>query len=80
MGPPPVVVPGERYGHLLVVALESKRKRRYRQYACRCACGRGTVVTSSDLRHGRVTSCGCARIEGARQAGRASAAAARRSV
>ena len=71
MGPPELVHVGQRFGSLVVLALQTARRRRYRQYACQCDCGGRVSVITSDLRAGRVTSCGCARIEGARQAGRA---------
>jgi len=56
-----VIALGERYGLLTVVRLETRRKRRYRVWFCRCDCGGRVLVTTSELRRGGVTSCGCRR-------------------
>lgn len=69
MAPPPLVYPGERYGELEVLALETKRRRRNRVYTCRCRCGERTSVTAADLRRGVVRSCGCLRVEAGRRTG-----------
>ncbi len=61
MGPPETIRPGETYGYLRVVGLETRRRRRYRCYSCRCACGRLVSVVSADLRGDRQQSCGCLR-------------------
>ncbi len=70
MAPPPLVAIGERYGSLVVEALETQRRRRNRVYRCLCDCGTRTSVTAADLRRGVVRSCGCRRVEVARRVGR----------
>ena len=53
---------GERIGRLVVVAFAgSRNKRRY--HVCVCDCGKQKEMTTSDLRGGRVKSCGCHKDE-----------------
>lgn len=57
---------GERFGRLVAVKYvqSDKRKkkdgtRREGKWLCACDCGMTTMVTASDLVHGRTRSCGC---------------------
>ena len=70
MAPPPLVYPGERYGELEVLWLETKRVRRNRVYRTQCSCGAHHSVTAADLRDGRVRSCGHLRVEAGQRIGR----------
>lgn len=49
---------GEKYGKLVVLS-EGERKRDRPAHLCRCDCGTETIVQASELRSGRVQSCGC---------------------
>ena len=50
-------VMGQRFGKLTVVA-ESRRNGEF-AWLCKCDCGGETIQKSSDLRKGKVKSCGC---------------------
>lgn len=62
---------GRRFGRLIVVAhIESKRYQNgtYHQYwNCRCDCGNGTITTSQRLKKNTCQSCGCLRLELAKE-------------
>jgi len=45
---------GERFGNLLVVSYEG-----YGKWKCFCDCGNEVIVRGTDLRAGKVISCGC---------------------
>jgi hypothetical protein len=47
---------GERFGRLVVVAIDSHKPRRW---ACICDCGNRTVVDNGNIRSGHTKSCGC---------------------
>ena len=49
---------GQRYGRL-VVAARVPSKHGKTMFECLCDCGNSTVVSSNNLRRGRVESCGC---------------------
>lgn len=53
---------GQRFGRLTVVE-EVKAVSASRRYLCRCDCGISKIVGLSDIRHGKVSSCGCFRRE-----------------
>ena len=50
---------GERFGRLVVSAWVFNDKTNKHAWECVCDCGNTKLVASSDLTHGRVTSCGC---------------------
>lgn len=50
---------GEKYGRLTVVSETKERKNNFVVWECVCDCGNICYVTSVDLKHGRVKSCGC---------------------
>lgn len=52
---------GQRYGRLVVLAIE--RGRRGSIAICRCDCGAETRVSISQIRKGKTRSCGCLRAE-----------------
>lgn len=49
---------GNKYGALIVIA-EERDKNGRSAWLCQCDCGNTKVVRGSDLRSGRITSCGC---------------------
>jgi len=49
---------GRRFGRLVALR-HNGRRRKYIVWRCVCDCGREHDATSSNLRHGRVRSCGC---------------------
>ncbi len=49
---------GNRYGILVVLGFLAGTA----AWECRCDCGSVTSVSSNDLRHGHVKSCGCRRV------------------
>lgn len=49
---------GERFGRLTVISQDGKRGTR-RLWLCLCDCGSETRVTTSNLKSGSVSSCGC---------------------
>lgn len=53
---------GQRYGRLKVIKYVGIR-RTHKAYLCKCDCGTEKIITSSDLRSGRVKSCGCYKQE-----------------
>lgn len=55
-------VTGQQFSRLYVLAEVPKAARRDQrrvEYLCRCACGVEKAVSSDDLKHGRIKSCGC---------------------
>lgn len=62
-------ITGQRFGRLLVVSRAGSTVRgKHAVWLCRCDCGGQREVTSSNLRRGLVTSCGCRRVEVSRDA------------
>lgn len=62
------IKPGQKYGDLTVISeadpivyTHPSGTKRYRAFKCKCVCGKLRVVRLSDLRAGRVKSCGCRR-------------------
>lgn len=49
---------GRRFGRLTVIRRTETKSNRTR-WICRCDCGQEKIVTSRDLKSGRVKSCGC---------------------
>ena len=54
---------GQRFGLLLAVKPTEERERESIVWECLCGCGNTAFVTSSDLRQGKTTSCGCLKKE-----------------
>lgn len=48
---------GHKYGHLTVIEL-TKDKNDRTAWRCKCDCGNEKIVRGSDLRKGKITSCG----------------------
>lgn len=61
---------GMRFGKLLVVDKASEKRNGYYVYLCKCDCGNPDTlkITSTSLRRGKATSCGCVRREKLRRA------------
>jgi hypothetical protein len=58
---------GQRFGRLVVIGLAPKKGIRTR-WNCHCDCGQDSVASSSDLRTGDTSSCGCLMRQRAREA------------
>lgn len=52
---------GQRFGRLVVIAPAAHVGRAAARWQCRCDCGAVKITRGSDLRAGRVQSCGCSR-------------------
>lgn len=65
-GRPVINLIGQRFGRLTVIERAGSDKRKESIWRCQCKCGGERLVLSSLLRDGRVTSCGCARVENSR--------------
>ena len=50
---------GERFGRLVVIRLEGKRKNGESMWLCQCDCGNTATCISSNLSRGTSKSCGC---------------------
>lgn len=50
---------GRRFGKLVVLSRTRDERTQRPVWECQCDCGNKKLVTSSDLTHGRVMSCGC---------------------
>jgi len=53
---------GQQFGYFTVVRF-CEIKNGQARWNCRCVCGRTTVVSNSNLRAGRMVSCGCKKSE-----------------
>lgn len=56
-------ISGQRFGRLVVLGPVRQNARRCVVWRCRCDCGEYTEATSSSLRSGHTSSCGCLRLE-----------------
>lgn len=54
-------ITGEKFGKLTPIKVVGKNKRRQLMWECKCDCGNTTVTCGSEMRLGRVLSCGCLR-------------------
>lgn len=54
---------GQTFGELTVIGRDYDQPIGRRYWICRCSCGNYRSVSTSDLRGGDVTSCGCKRTE-----------------
>lgn len=56
---------GNHYGRLTVISRAGsklqgiKKQRKVPCWLCQCSCGKKTIATSQNLKHGNVRSCGC---------------------
>jgi len=50
---------GQRFGRLVVLSLEEKRKSGQLVWKCQCDCGNITMVQGCNLKNGHTKSCGC---------------------
>jgi len=62
VNPPRQLEAGTVFGLLMVTGATTRDARRRLLWVCRCECGSHTAASSSDLRSGRVVSCGCKRL------------------
>ena len=58
-----VDITGMRFGRLLVLYRVGTDTNKRATFMCRCDCGVEKVISSHNLRHGRIKSCGCLRRE-----------------
>lgn len=58
-----IIIPGTRFGRLVVLEESPVRKYNYVSWRCRCDCGQETIVTGVSLRLGNTRSCGCLQRE-----------------
>lgn len=63
MGKAALELSGQRFGYLTALYRLNRQVATGRNYywKCRCDCGKTVEVNTSNLRSGRVISCGCAR-------------------
>lgn len=58
---------GQRFGKIAVVrCLNPEASKSYREYLCKCDCGKEKAIKYHELFQGKLKSCGCARKEGLR--------------
>jgi len=55
---------GQRFGKLVVVERVANNRFDHVCYRCKCDCGGGTIVDSTNLKNGNTTSCGCIKSKG----------------
>lgn len=60
---------GERYGRLTVLTRATHTSHKRVCWLCCCDCGKATVVSGNDLRTGHTQSCGCYKIDTAKEKG-----------
>ena len=53
----------QKFGRLIVIEKAGHSKGNRLQWLCKCDCGNFKITTSSDLKSGKVRSCGCLRKE-----------------
>ena len=54
-------IAGQRFGKLVAICKTDERKSGSVVWECKCDCGKTTFVLATDLRAGRVKSCGCSK-------------------
>jgi len=57
---------GNKFGKLLALNKEKDKNGYYTRYKCLCDCGNIHIVSTTHLRAGRITHCGCERSFGAK--------------
>jgi hypothetical protein len=56
---------GKRFFRLVVLSRsENDARNRTAKWACECDCGKSLIARGTDLRNGRIKSCGCLRADG----------------
>lgn len=55
---------GEQFGKLTVLKKDESKGNDRIKWLCLCECGNTKTIRGSDLRSGKIKSCGCARIKG----------------
>ena len=50
---------GQRFGMLVVTALSHRENHGIYKWHCKCDCGNESIASTSNLRNGNTTSCGC---------------------
>jgi hypothetical protein len=55
---------GQRFGKLVVTERVTNNRFNHVCYRCKCDCGGGTIVNSTNLKNGNTTSCGCIKSKG----------------
>ena len=58
-----VDITGMKFGKLTPIEVVGKNKRRQLMWKCKCDCGNESVACGSEMRLGRIKSCGCSRKE-----------------
>ena len=56
---PAIDLTGQRFGKVVAVEAVGRNKFRAMMWLCKCDCGGTTTAMTSDLRKGKVRSCGC---------------------
>lgn len=56
---------GKKFGRLLVIKFQPPNEKQKPLWECICRCGNKKLVSFSDLKSGKISSCGCFRIESA---------------
>lgn len=59
-----------RFGRLVAIETQGVDKRRTALWLCNCDCGKSCIKSGSDLRTGKVSSCGCYQADLARELGK----------
>ncbi len=60
---------GQRFGRLVVEAPAGHDRFGARLWTCRCDCGKIANKSGGGLRHGRIRSCGCMKVEHCKRVG-----------
>lgn len=55
----PLNLLGQKFGRLVVIERAENNKHGQTRWKCKCDCGKFTVVAASDLKNGKIKSCGC---------------------
>lgn len=61
---------GVKFGRLTVEAFHGKDKKGALRWRCRCDCGNESLVSTGSLNNGTIRSCGCLKVDAAREANR----------
>lgn len=56
-------ITNQKFGKLTPIKVVGKNKRRQLMWECKCDCGNTTIACGSEMRLGRIKSCGCAQSE-----------------
>lgn len=56
-------IANQRFGRLIALEIANQRKNGTYLWACRCNCGKKTIVDGTHLRRGLIRSCGCLQRE-----------------